>query len=120
MTLFRVAGISVGVHVSWLIIFGLVTWSLGRVTVAEIMGGRDGMVTTAPGSTLLYAAQTLASHDFDQLSVVENGRILGLLTRADILRFLQVREALGRGDAGPAGPNAPAGSDAAVTARGRP
>lgn len=92
----------------------------GGVTVAEVMGGRDGVVTTTPGSTLLDAAQTLASHDFDELPVVENGRILGLLTRADIIRVLQVRAAPRPVIAGPAGPDAPAEPDAAVTARGRP
>jgi Zn-dependent protease/CBS domain-containing protein len=89
------------------------------VTVVEIMGGRDGVVTTTPGSTLLDAAQALASHDFDQLPVVENGQVLGLLTRADIIRVLQVRAALAPGDAGPAGPDATAGSDAVGAAQGR-
>ena len=66
-----------------------------QVTVAEIMGGRDGLVTTTPGATLLEAAETLAAHDVNQLPIVEGGRVRGLLTQADIARILQVRETLG-------------------------
>ncbi|HVA87600.1 MAG TPA: site-2 protease family protein [Candidatus Saccharimonadales bacterium] len=66
-----------------------------QATVAEIMGGGDGLVTTTPSSTLLEAAESLSAHDFYQLPIVEGGRVRGLLTQADIARVLQVREALG-------------------------
>ena len=64
-------------------------------TVAEIMGGGETLVTVAPGDTLRRAMEALAEGDYEQLPVVdESGRHLGLLTRADILRVLQIREAL--------------------------
>jgi Zn-dependent protease len=69
-----------------------------KTTVAEVMSGRDGLVTIAPSATLREAAEVLAQHEFDQLPVVlpvaEGGRPLGLITRADIVREFQIREAL--------------------------
>ena len=44
------------------------------------------------------ALRRLAEEDLHQLPVVEDGRLVGMLTRADILRFLQVREDLGMQD----------------------
>ncbi len=77
-------------------------------TVAEIMGGREKLVTVTPGDTLRRAMAALAEGDYEQLPVVDaSGQLLGLLTRADILRVLQIREAL---DLPSAGGSAPAGT----------
>ena len=65
-----------------------------KTPVAEVMTGPDGLVTTTPNTTLREAAELLARHEFDQLPVVEGGRPLGALTRADIVREFQIREAL--------------------------
>ena len=70
----------------------------GRTTVREVMTGLDGLVTTSPGTSLREAADVLASNGFDQLPVVEAGRPLGAITRADIMREFQIREALDLGD----------------------
>ena len=43
--LFRIAGIDVGVHMSWLVIFGLVTWSLA-VGVFPKVEGLEGQPAT--------------------------------------------------------------------------
>lgn len=84
-----------------------------RTTVADVMSGPDGLVTIDPNTSLKDAAELLAAHEFDQLPVVEAGRPLGLLTRADIVREFQIREALDLG--GPAGgaSGAAGGADAA-------
>lgn len=66
----------------------------GRVTVGQVMGGRDGLVTVRPETPVRDAVELLAEHDFEQLPVVADGRLLGLLTRADVMRQLQLREAL--------------------------
>jgi Zn-dependent protease len=66
----------------------------GRVTVAQVMGGRDGLVTIDAGARVQDAVELLAEHDFEQLPVLEGGRPVGMLTRADVLRQLQLREAL--------------------------
>ncbi len=61
-------------------------------TVAEIMGGRDGLVTVRPADTLLSALEALGRGDYEQVPVVDQGVLVGLLTRADIVRAIQVRE----------------------------
>jgi CBS domain-containing protein len=40
----------------------------------------------------------MAQRGVHQLPVVEDGRLLGLLTRADVLRYLQLRHELGMHD----------------------
>ena len=54
----------------------------------------DRVITIAPGATLQQAADVLTQHDFDQIPVVEDGRVLGTITRADVMREFQTREAL--------------------------
>lgn len=66
-------------------------------TVAEIMGGRDGVRTVGLDDSLLDALEALGVGDFEQLPVVDGGRPVGLLTRGDIVRAIQVREELGVG-----------------------
>jgi Zn-dependent protease/CBS domain-containing protein len=64
------------------------------VTVEEIMTGRDQLVTVSSSTPLQAAIDALASGDYEQVPVVDGGRLVGLLTRADVLRELQIREAL--------------------------
>jgi Zn-dependent protease/CBS domain-containing protein len=63
-------------------------------TVGQVMGGRDGLVTVTPTDTLRRAFELLGEHDFEQLPVMAEGRLVGVLTRADVMRQLQLREAL--------------------------
>lgn len=63
-------------------------------TASEVMTPADRLITIAPGATLQRAADLLAQHDFDQLPVVDDGRALGVITRADIMREFHIREAL--------------------------
>jgi Zn-dependent protease len=62
--------------------------------VRSIMGGRDGLATVAPGMPLRDAIDALGSGDYEQVPVVQDGRLVGLLTRADVVRQIQLREAL--------------------------
>jgi Zn-dependent protease/CBS domain-containing protein len=68
----------------------------GTTRVAEVMSGMSregpGLVTVRPDDTLLSALEALGSGDFEQVPVVDRGELLGLLTRADIVRAIQVRE----------------------------
>ena len=66
----------------------------GKVTVAQVMGGRDGLVTIDADARVQDAVERLAEHDFEQLPVLDGGRLVGMLTRADVMRQLQLREAL--------------------------
>ena len=63
-------------------------------TVAEVMGGRDGVVSVSSRSTLQRALEALAEGDFEQVPVVDDGTLVGVVTRADIVRQIQLREAL--------------------------
>jgi len=65
-----------------------------RVTVAEVMGGRDGLHVVAADARVQDAVELLAEHDLEQVPVMDGGRFVGLLTRADVMRQLQLREAL--------------------------
>ena len=66
----------------------------GRVTVAEVMGGREGMHTVPADAKVQDAVELLAEHDVHQLPVMEGDRFVGFLTRSDVMRQLQLREAL--------------------------
>ncbi len=65
-----------------------------KVAVAEIMGGSSGIYSVPGEARVLDAIELMAEHDLEQLPVMEEGRLLGLLTRADVMRQLQLREAL--------------------------
>jgi Zn-dependent protease/CBS domain-containing protein len=62
--------------------------------VGDVMGGRSGVVTVRPTDTVAQAIELLGKHDFEQLPVIEGERLAGTLTRADVMRQLQLREAL--------------------------
>ena len=65
-----------------------------RVTVAEVMGGRDGLPTIAADARVQDAIEVLAEHNVEQLPVMDGLRYVGMLTLADVMRQLQLREAL--------------------------
>lgn len=66
----------------------------GRVRVREVMGGRDGLKAVTLADTLSRALEVFTAGDHEQLPVLEDGRLIGMLTRADVIRQLQLREAL--------------------------
>lgn len=68
-------------------------WS--ETTVADIMT-RAPLHTVAPGEGLASALRLLAERDVNQLLALENGRLIGLVSRADVIRYLQFRDELGR------------------------
>jgi len=65
-----------------------------QVPVAAVMGGRDGLITARADQPVQSAIQLLAERDFEQLPVLDGDRLIGVLTRADVMRQLQLREAL--------------------------
>jgi Zn-dependent protease/CBS domain-containing protein len=64
-----------------------------KVTVAEVMSG-EGLVTVRSDQPVQDAVEVLAERDLGQVPVVDGNRLIGLLTRADVMRQLQLREAL--------------------------
>ena len=63
--------------------------------VGKIMGGRDGLITVRPTDTLTTALDALGRGDHEQVPVVSDGQLVGMLTRGDIVRQIQLREDLG-------------------------
>ncbi len=62
--------------------------------VVDVMGGRSGVTTVGPDTPLAAALEAMLAGDFEQLPVLEDGRLMGVLSRADIIRQIQLREAL--------------------------
>jgi len=63
--------------------------------VAEIMTKASDVASISPSDSLEAALQILASRDVNQLVVMENGAPLGLLTRRDVLRVMEISQILG-------------------------
>jgi Zn-dependent protease/CBS domain-containing protein len=51
--------------------------------------------TIAPNEALSKALELLAEGELNQLPVVQDGHAVGMLSRADVLRYLQLRDELG-------------------------
>jgi hypothetical protein len=60
-------------------------------TVADAMTPVAKLHTLAPDDSLSRAAELIAAHDVNQLPVIEEGHLLGFVTRAGIMRILQFR-----------------------------
>ncbi len=60
-------------------------------TVQEVMTPADELVTLSPRMDANEAFQMLTQRDVRQIPVLENGRLVGMLRRRDIVRFLQLQ-----------------------------
>ncbi len=65
------------------------------VTVGEVMSKSDQLRIVRPEDDLSTAVQALAEGDLNQLPVVKEHRLVGLLTRSNLIRFMRIREELG-------------------------
>jgi Zn-dependent protease/CBS domain-containing protein len=70
--------------------------------VGRVMTPADRLRTVRPADDLSKALQLLEAGDFDQVPVLDPaGRLLGMLSRAHVLRWLQIREELKLGRPAP-------------------
>ena len=67
-------------------------WPTTRV--AEVMV-RDPIYSVSPSTDLSEALRLLAEHDLNQVVVLRDGELVGMVSRADIMRYLQFRQELG-------------------------
>jgi CBS domain-containing protein len=82
----------------------LTTTDLARVprdqyattTAAEAMVPAERVVTVEPQAPLLDAMRLMVRRDVHQLPVLEGGRMVGLLSRADVIQQLEARERFGQ------------------------
>ncbi len=68
------------------------TWA--RTPVTEIMT-REPLYSVTPADDLNTALKLIAQHDLNQVLVLDQGQCIGLLSRADIIRHLQLSQELG-------------------------
>jgi Zn-dependent protease len=59
-----------------------------RTTAAEIMTPRERLACAAPGDDAAEALEQLARRGVNQLPVLDDGRLVGLLRREDVLKWL--------------------------------
>lgn len=67
-------------------------WESTRVR--SIMTPREKLHVLRPQDDAAQALDALAEQDLNQLPVMEDGRVVGMVTRGHIIRFLQVRQDL--------------------------
>ncbi|MFN8525521.1 MAG: site-2 protease family protein [Chloroflexota bacterium] len=63
-------------------------------TVGAIMT-RTGLRIVSPDRDVHAALRALVEHNVNQLLVIEDGFLVGMLSRGDVMRYLQMREQLG-------------------------
>jgi Zn-dependent protease/CBS domain-containing protein len=80
----------------------------GSTSVFRAMTPKERLHIVGPADDLARALELMASHDVHQLPVIDNREFLGLVTRADVLRLIQIRSELGGGSGEPAAPEPPA------------
>lgn len=66
------------------------------MTLADIMRPLDELHTVAPTTPVMEALETMGRDDVNQLPVVSGSHLDGIITRANVLQFLQTRAELGR------------------------
>ena len=65
-------------------------------TLYDIMRPIDQLHTVEPNTPLMEALETMGRDDVNQLPVVSNHHLEGIVTRANVLQFLQTRAELSR------------------------
>jgi CBS domain-containing protein len=61
------------------------------VTVSQVMTPADKLDVISPQEDATDALQKLTNRDVGQIPVVQDGRLVGMLRRKDILRWLQLQ-----------------------------
>lgn len=61
-----------------------------QVRIGEIMTGRDELLTLEADDNSFHALAKLSSSSVNQMPVLRNGSLVGLLRREDVLRWLQL------------------------------
>jgi len=71
-------------------ILGNEVWNLGIIvadeTAADVM--KTNVITITPDATILHATRTMLENKINALPVLENDKLIGILTSSDLLRFI--------------------------------
>jgi Zn-dependent protease/CBS domain-containing protein len=65
-------------------------------SVREIMTPVDKLKTVAPETELSVVLKIIAENNINQVPVIKNGKILGMITRENIVNFINLRSELSR------------------------
>jgi Zn-dependent protease/CBS domain-containing protein len=77
-------------------------WS--STTVRDVMTPKESLAVVSPGDEALTAVRKFSELDVDELPVVENDRLVGMLGRSDLARWLELHSAPHGRTARPGGP----------------
>ncbi len=69
-----------------------------KTTVRDVMVPESNLDELSPREDAMEAFQKMASKDMRQMPVVQNGKLVGILRRRDILRWLQIQSEMPGGD----------------------
>ena len=64
-------------------------------SVESAMVPVDDVVTIAPQTGVIEALRLMQEHDIHQLPVIDDGSLVGMLTRGDVMRQIELRTVLG-------------------------
>jgi predicted transcriptional regulator len=65
-------------------------------TMDDVMRPLDQLHTVQPETSVIDALERMSKDDVNQLPVVTNNHLEGVISRANVLQFLQTRAELGR------------------------
>ncbi|MBI4320084.1 MAG: site-2 protease family protein [Chloroflexi bacterium] len=68
-----------------------------QTTVSQVMTPLDRLHVLRPDDDLGVALSSLGEQDLNQLPVVREGRVVGLVTRGHLIRYMQLKQELGGG-----------------------
>jgi CBS domain-containing protein len=63
----------------------------GITSISRVMVPSEKVLTVGPRTGLVEAMQLMQQHDIHQVPVLEDGRLVGMVTRGDVLRQIEVR-----------------------------
>ena len=66
-----------------------------EMQVSQVMTPWERLVTVSAGDDVNTVLSRFGSHDVHQLPVVEGRQLTGMVRRADVIRYLQLRAELG-------------------------
>lgn len=69
-----------------------------KTTVAQAMTPIDKLTVASPREEATQALSDLANRDIRQIPVVQEGRLVGMLRRADVMRYLQLHTEIAAGE----------------------
>jgi len=65
-----------------------------RMRISEVMRPADGTIEIAPGAGVIDAIRQMVAADIGRLLVVDDGKLVGLITRTGVMRYVHTKTQL--------------------------